>query len=400
MESTHDGEPRRLVVIVLDGVGVGEAPDAALYGDVGANSLGNTAKGVGGLKIPNLAAVGLAAITEIAGVPSSPTEPCGYGKMQPRSPGKDTVSGHWELMGICLPKPFPTYPNGFSEEIIAEFSTKIGRGVIGNKPASGTEIIQELGMEHVRTGKPIVYTSADSVFQVAAHEEVIPPAELYRICGVAREILRGENAVGRVIARPFRGEGQGEFQRTANRRDYPLAPGSFTIMDRLLAAGKDVITVGKIDDIFGGRGITQSRHTTDNRSSTRALLELLDEDFDGLLFANLIEFDMIFGHRRDPKGFAAALEEFDRQLPEIQRRMGANDLAMIVADHGVDPTAPGTDHTREYVPLIVFGPKLKHTIDLGIRQTLSDVAATIAEAFGLKAPQFGQSFWRDVVGGK
>jgi phosphopentomutase len=389
---------RRVVVIVLDGVGAGAAPDADLYGDEGTNSLCNAAKTVGGLKAPNLAALGLGCITQIQGVPCLPKNPGAYGKMRPQSPGKDTVSGHWELMGICLQKPFPTYPHGFPNEIIVEFSRRIGRGILGNKPASGTEIIQELGLEHIRSGKPIVYTSADSVFQIAAHEDVIPLPELYRMCGIAREILSGDHAVGRVIARPFRGGGSEKFFRTSNRRDYPLAPQSPTMMDKLVAAGKTVITIGKIDDIFGGRGITRSRHTVDNASSTLALLESLAEDFEGLVFANLIEFDMIHGHRRDPKGYAAALEEFDKHLPEIQRRMGPGDLAMIVADHGVDPTAPGTDHTREYVPLLVFGPALKLIVDLGIRQTLSDVAATLAEVFGVEPPLFGQSFWHEATG--
>jgi phosphopentomutase len=383
---------RRVLVVVLDGVGAGAAPDAELYGDAGANSLRNAARAGGGIKAPHLAAIGLGCITEIQGLPAQATTPCGYGKMQPRSSGKDTIAGHWELMGILLTKPLPTYPNGFPPEVIAAFTKEIGREVIGNKPASGTEIIQQLGPEHIRTGKPIVYTSADSVFQVAAHEEIIPVAELYRICQIARGLLRGDHAVGRVIARPFVGNGPGQFRRTGNRRDYPLLPESATMLDKLVAAGKRVITVGKIDDIFGGRGISESHHTVDNRSSTAAVLELLQHDFEGLLFANLIEFDMIYGHRRDPRGCVAALEEFDRNLPEIRRRMRPADLAMIVADHGVDPTAPGSDHTREYVPLLVFGPALKGAVNLGVRQTFSDVAATIAELFRLEPPTLGTSF--------
>jgi len=387
---------RKIVVIVLDGVGAGEAPDAAAYGDAGSNSLRNTARAVGGLNVPNLAAIGLGAITEIAGVDPSPSAPCGYGKMRPLSAGKDTVSGHWELMGICLAEPFPIYPKGFPPDLIAKYTRRIGRGVLGNKHASGTQIIDELGSEHIRTGQPIVYTSGDSVFQVAAHEQVIPIAELYRICTIARELLQGEHGVGRVIARPFLGEGPGQFRRTGNRRDYPLAPGSATVMDKLAAVGKAVISVGKIDDIFGGRGITQSRHTPDNRSTTAALLESLEGDFDGLVFANLIEFDMVFGHRRDPKGYAQALEEFDRHLPQIQRRLGPNDFVIIAADHGVDPTAPGSDHTREYSPLLVFGPGVKRTVNLGIRQTFSDVAATLAEVFELGPPPLGRSFWKEI----
>ena len=396
----ENGHGRRAVVIVLDGVGAGAAPDANLYGDEGANSLGNTAKSVGGLKTPNLAALGLGRITQIQGVPVSPIVPCAYGKMQPQSPGKDTVSGHWELMGIHLSKAFPIYPDGFPQEIVAEFTRQIGREILGNKAASGTEIIQEFGTEHVRTGKPILYTSADSVFQVAAHEAVIPVLEQYRICKLARQILRGDYAVGRVIARPFLGSEAGNFRRTANRRDFPLAPESPSMMDHLKAAGKSVVTVGKIDDIFAGRGFSRSCHTTDNKSSTAVLLELLKEDFEGLLFANLIEFDMIYGHRRDPKGYATALEEFDRHLPQIQQLLRPNDLVMIVADHGVDPTAPGSDHTREYVPLLVFGPCLKRAVDLGVRQTMSDVAATLAESFGLEPPQYGRSFLRELMDAK
>ncbi len=396
--SAGDGRPRRAVVIVLDGVGAGAAPDAAIYGDQGANSLGNAAKAVGGLNAPHLAALGLGCITPIPGLPNSAVGPCGYGRLQPQSPGKDTVSGHWELMGIRLAKAFPTYPNGFPEEILTAFTRQIGRDVLGNKAASGTQIIQELGAEHLRTGKPILYTSADSVFQVAAHEEVIPVAELHRICRLARGILKGDHAVGRVIARPFLGTATHGFRRTANRRDYPLAPESPTLMDRLKAAGKSVITIGKIDDIFAGRGFTRSCHTTDNASSTAALLTLLEEDFEGLLFANLIEFDMIYGHRRDPHGYIAALEEFDRHLPALQQRLHSDDLVMIVADHGVDSTAPGSDHTREYVPLLVFGPGVRRTVDLGIRPSLSDVAATLAEAFRLEPPPVGESFLTEVAG--
>lgn len=387
-----------MAVIVLDGVGVGAAPDADLYGDAGANSLRHAARAVGGMNAPNLAALGLGCITPIQGLPTTASVPCGYGRLQPQSPGKDTVSGHWELMGIRLAKAFPTYPHGFPKEIVAEFTRQTGREVLGNKAASGTEILEELGAEHVRTGKPILYTSADSVFQVAAHEAVIPVEELYRICQIARRILCGEHAVGRVIARPFLGPVAGQFQRTAHRRDFPATPESSSIMDQLKAAGKSVIAVGKIDDIFAGRGITRSNHTTDNKSSTAALLELLAENFDGLLFANLIEFDMIYGHRRDPRGYVAALEEFDRHLPAIQQQLRGDDLVMIVADHGVDPTAPGTDHTREYVPLLVFGPGVKRTVDLGIRQSMSDVAATLAEIFGFEPPPVGESFLAALAG--
>jgi phosphopentomutase len=387
---------KRVIVIVLDGVGAGEAPDAAAYGDVGSNSLANTARAVGGLHLPHMGRLGLGHITVIQGVPPE-AHPTGcYGKMQPRSAGKDTISGHWELMGIYLPTPFPTYPDGFPGEVLAEFKRRTGKEVLGNKPASGTEIIKELGLEHMHTGKPIVYTSADSVFQVAAHEEVIPIQELYQICEQARLMLIGKHAVGRVIARPFVGDNPENFKRTERRKDYPLLPEGDTTLDLLEKAGRTVYSIGKIDDIFGHRGITNGKHTVSNEDISLALLDALNEDFEGLLFANLIEFDMIYGHRNDARGYANALEAFDRHVPEIQRRMKITDLAMIVADHGVDPTTPSTDHSREYIPLLVFGPQVTANQGLGVRKTFSDVAATIAELFGLRLPQFGTSFVKDL----
>jgi len=382
----------RVIVIVLDGVGAGEAPDAEFYGDVGSNSLANTARVVGGLQLPHMGKLGIGHITNIQGVPPEDHPTGCYGKMQPKSAGKDTISGHWELMGIHLTTPLPTYPDGFPETILEEFTRRTGKEVIGNKPASGTEIIKELGVEHIRTGKPIVYTSADSVFQIAAHEEVIPIQELYRMCEISRQILSGEHAVGRVIARPFLGETPQDFRRTERRKDYPLLPDSDTILDKLARAGKTVYSIGKIDDIFGRRGITKSKHTVSNHDSTLALLDALNEDFEGLLFANLIEFDMIFGHRNDARGYADALEAFDRHIPEIQKRMKSSDLAMVVADHGVDPTTPGTDHSRENIPLLVFGPQVEKYANLGIRNTFSDVAATLAELFDLQPPEYGSSF--------
>jgi phosphopentomutase len=397
-------EIKRVIVIVLDGVGAGEAPDAADYGDVGSNSLRNTAQAVGGLNLPNLGPLGLGHITEILGVPPA-AQPTGcYGKMQPRSAGKDTISGHWELMGIALEKPLPTYPNGFPKSLLDEFTRRTGREVLGNKPASGTEILVELGEEHVRTGKPIVYTSADSVFQIAAHEAVIPIEELYRMCKIAREMLQGEHAVGRVIARPFVGEnadpstGSGQaFKRTERRHDYPLMSPLPTMLDRLLDAGKEVWSVGKIDDIFGHRGISRSNHTVYNRESIAATLEFLPESFEGLLFVNLIEFDMIYGHRNDARGYANALEEFDRAIPEIQKRLKPTDLVMVVADHGVDPTTPGTDHSRENIPLLVFGPQVTAGKSLGTRQTFSDVAATIAEIFSIPTELKAESFLKELT---
>ncbi|MBN2547575.1 MAG: phosphopentomutase [Anaerolineales bacterium] len=386
---------QRIIVIVLDGVGAGEAPDAHAYGDEGSNSLANTARAIGGLKMPHMMELGLGYITPILGVPPVDSPKGAYGKMQPQSAGKDTISGHWELMGIHLPTPLPTYPEGFPPEVIEEFTRRTGLEILGNKPASGTEIIKELGVEHMRTGKPIVYTSADSVFQIAAHEEIIPIEQLYRLCQVSREMLTGPHAVGRVIARPFLGSAPENFWRTEHRRDFPLLPSSKTMLEKLVEAGYQVFSVGKIDDIFAHRGITHSNHTTNNHDSLLALQEALSEDFSGVLFANLIEFDMIFGHRNDPAGYAAALEKVDESVPEIQRRMKPSDIAMFVADHGVDPTTPSTDHSREYVPLLVFGPAVKSG-NLGTRETFADVAATIAEAFSLTPPLLGKSFLKEV----
>lgn len=389
---------RRVTVIVLDGVGAGEAPDAAAYGDVGSNSLSNTARKVGGLHLPELEKIGFGHITPMLGVAVANPASGAFGRMAPASAGKDSVTGHWELMGINLKVPFPTYPNGFPPEILDEFKRRTGLDVLGNKPASGTEIIQELGDEHVRTGKPIVYTSGDSVFQIATHEDVIPVERLYELCHISREMLTGQHAVGRVIARPFTGT-SGNYTRTPRRHDYPLQPPSDTMMDKLVAAGLQVYATGKIDDLFGGRGLTRSNHTTDNRSSTLAMLDFLEEDFTGLLFTNLIEFDMIYGHRNDAPGYAKALEDFDAFIPEIKRRLKPGDVVTVVADHGVDPTTPGTDHTRECIPLLVFGPNVRQNVDLGTRGTFSDLAATLAEIFHLAPPEKGVSFLKEIWNG-
>jgi phosphopentomutase len=391
---------QRVIVIVLDGVGAGEAPDAAVYGDIGSNSLGNTARVVGGLHLPNMEQIGLGHLTRILGVePVVPTQGA-YGRMKPVSVGKDSISGHWELMGIHLTDPFPTYPNGFPPEVLAEFKRLTGMEVLGNILASGTEIIKVLGMEHIQTGKPILYTSNDSTFQLAANEAVIPLETLYEACRIARQMLSkmlgGKHAVGRVIARPFVGTEPANFKRTTNRHDYPLFPPEDTMLDTLLAAGKRVCATGKIDDLFAGRGYSDSKHSEDNASSIRALLEYLDQDFQGLIFSNLVEFDMIYGHRNDARGYADALEAFDRSLPLIQERMRPTDIAMIVADHGVDPTTPGVDHSREYIPLLVFGQPVKASTDLGIRQSFADVAATLAEIFGVKPPRIGTSFLKEI----
>jgi phosphopentomutase len=383
-------------MIVLDGVGIGAAPDAADYGDEGTNSIANVAKVLGGIDLPNMQKLGLGNITEIAGVPTTDQPEGGYGKMQPLSAGKDTISGHWEMMGIYLPEPSPTYPNGFPDELMREFEAKIGRGTLAKRPSSGTEIIKELGEEHVRTGKPIVYTSADSVFQIAAHEEVIPVPELYEICKIARELLKGKHAVGRVIARPFIGTSADNFTRTDNRRDFSRTPDSDTVLDKLYAAGLDVWSVGKIDDIFVHRGINRKNHTLGNKESTEITIRLLEEDFTGLLFVNLIEFDMIFGHRNDPKGYYGALKAFDDAIPAIQQRLQEDDLVIVSADHGVDPTTKSTDHSREFVPLLVFGPRVKG-VNLGTRKSFADVGATITENFKLKSPEIGTSFLSELT---
>lgn len=387
---------KRITVIVLDGVGIGEAPDAADYGDAGSNSIGNVAKALNGIDLPNMETLGLGCIIDIKGVPCVDNPKGGYGKMQPKSVGKDTTQGHWEMMGIYLQKPSPTYPNGFPAEVMDEFERKIGRGTLANRPASGTEIIKELGEEHMRTGKPIVYTSADSVFQIAAHEEVIPVPELYEMCQIARGILQGEHAVGRVIARPFIGTKAENFTRTKNRKDFSREPASDTVLDQLYKAGYDVWSVGKIDDIFVHRGFTRKNHALGNKESTQITLELLEEPFHGLLFVNLIEFDMIFGHRNDPQGYYQALKDFDDAIPEIQKRLSEEDLVIVSADHGVDPTTASTDHSREYVPLLVFGPRVPG-VNLGTRETFADIGATICENFELELPDIGTSFLNQII---
>lgn len=382
---------KRIIVIVLDGVGVGATPDASDYGDEGTNSIGNTARVLGGINLPNMGRLGLGNITDISGVPPNKKPQGGYGKMQPLSAGKDTISGHWEMMGIYLPNPSPTYPEGFPAEIIKTFENRIGRETLANYPSSGTEIIKNLGEEHVRTGKPIVYTSADSVFQIAAHEEVIPIEELYRISLIAREILVGEHAAGRVIARPFVGTSSDNFTRTENRRDFSRTPESDTVLDKLHESGFDVWSVGKIDDIFAHRGISRKNHSLSNKESLSTTLALLDESFHGLLFVNLIEFDMIYGHRNDPVGYYGALKDFDDAIPDIEKRLSKEDLVIISSDHGVDPTTESTDHSREFVPLLVFSPGVQG-VNLGTRMSFADVGATITENFAVKPPEIGTSF--------
>ena len=370
---------RRVVWIVLDSVGIGEMPDAADYGDAGSDTLGNIAR-ARELTLPNLCRLGLANIRPFAGLEPAPSPGGAFGRCALASPGKDTTTGHWEMAGIHLDKPFPVYPRGFPREIMDPFERRIGRHALGNKPASGTEIIKELGAQHMRTGSPIVYTSADSVFQIAAHEDVIPLWELYKICETAREILRGPYEVGRVIARPFTGS-PGSFTRTANRHDYAVPPPKGMLLDRLEERGIEVSSVGKIFDVFLGRGIRDHVKTKDNQDGMAKTLEAMDALERGLIFVNLVDFDQQYGHRNDVEGYAAAIEQFDAWLPDLLRKLNDGDLAILTADHGCDPTTPSTDHSREYVPLLVCGPKVRAGVDLGVRDTLSDVGQTVAENF-------------------
>jgi phosphopentomutase len=380
----------RAIVIVLDGVGVGQAPDAATYGDDGANCLANCARAVGGLALPTLGSLGLGTLTDISGTPShAPRGSCG--RLIERSPGKDSTTGHWELMGIVLDHPLPTYPDGFPEELVARFEAAIGRRVLGNKPASGTAILEELGAEHLRTGSPILYTSADSVFQLAAHEAIIPLSELYRMCEIARGMLTGKDAVGRVIARPFTGV-PGAFVRTPHRHDFSLPPPAPTLLDALKDCGREVVGIGKIEDLFSGHGLTYSNHTATNAEGQAAALEQLARPFAGLLFVNLVESDQNYGHRRNPEGYAEALRKFDDWLPLALGRLEAGDALFITGDHGTDPTWRGTDHTRESVPLLAVGDPIRSGVNLGARSSFADLGATLAEAFGLPPLPNGNSF--------
>ena len=380
---------RRVIWIVLDSVGIGAMPDAAEYGDVGSDTLGNIAR-QRPMNLPNFRALGLANIKPLTGL-APVAEPAGaYGKCALASPGKDTTTGHWEMAGIHLAKPFPLFPHGFPPQVMEPFEQRIGRHAIGNKAASGTEILKELGEEHMRTGSPIVYTSADSVFQVAAHEDVIPLFELYKICATAREILTGPFEVGRVIARPFIGE-PGAFTRTPNRHDYAVPPPKGMLLDVLAGLGLDVYSVGKIFDVFLGRGIREYEKTKSNTDGLAKTLTAMDEVDHGMIFVNLVDFDQQYGHRNDVEGYARALEEVDRWLPEFQARLRPGDLAILTADHGCDPTTPSTDHSREYVPVLACGPEVKHSVNLGTRASLSDIGQTVAENFGGKIAA-GESF--------
>jgi phosphopentomutase len=384
----------RAILIVLDGVGAGPNPDSASYGDQGASSLEHCAQAIGGLHLPNLGRIGLGNITPIPGTPPHLACDGAYGRMNQIAAGKDSVAGHWEMAGVILKKPLPTYPDGFPPEIVGPFEQAIGRNVIGNKVASGTEVIKELGEEHLRTGSPILYTSADSVFQVAAHQEIIPLDELYQMCQLARKQLTGDHAVGRVIARPFIGT-TGHFTRTEHRRDYALAPLGITLLDRLKAAGKDVIGIGKIEDLFAGRGLTASEHSETNQEGMAATLKWLERDFNGLLFVNLVEFDMLWGHRRDSQGYAQALREVDDWFGRVRQVMRPGDAIFFSADHGVDPTYHGTDHTRECVPLLAYGQPVLAGVDLGTRLTLADLGQTLANVFETEPLNSGTSFARE-----
>jgi len=383
----------RVLLIVMDSVGAGELPDASLYGDEGSDTLGNIAKAVG-LKVPTLRRLGLGRVAAIGGEAPSPIGAAG--RMAEASAGKDSVTGHWEMMGIVLDRAFPTFPHGFPPEVIAEFERRIGRRSLGNVVASGTAIIDALGPEHVRTGSPIVYTSADSVFQIAAHEAVIPIDELYRICGIAFEIVGAGMGVGRVIARPFLGQ-PGSFARTTNRRDFALQPFQPTLFDRMTAAGQTVVGVGKIEDLFAGRGLSRAVHTTSDDHGMDVVEDELSRTPRGLIAVNLVDFDSQYGHRNDVAGYAANLERFDARLARLLPRLTSSDVVVVTADHGNDPTTPSTDHAREYVPLLVAGAAIRSGVDLGTRATFADLGQTLAEGFGVAPLEHGTSFLRDIL---
>lgn len=391
---------RRIALIVMDSVGIGELPDAEAFGDKGAHTLGHILERVPSLELPNLRAMGLGHIADLPRMQVT-TPPSGhYAKMAEISSGKDTMTGHWELMGLHIDTAFETYPDGFPAAFIEQFEQATGRKVLGNKPASGTEILTELGEEQLKTGSWIVYTSADSVFQLAAHEEIIPLEELYRACEIARKMtLDPPYKVGRVIARPYRGQ-PGAFERTSNRHDYALKPPRPTVMNRLKDQGLDCIAIGKIEDIYSGEGVTEGTPTKSNEDGVQRTIETLQREFHGLVFTNLVDFDSLYGHRRDPEGYARALAEFDRRLPDIQALIGEDDLLIITADHGNDPIHHGTDHTREYVPLLAWNPSFREGHSLGVRDTFADVGATIADNFKVALPEVGTSFLTQIERGR
>ncbi|MDC3413110.1 phosphopentomutase [Aquibacillus sp. 3ASR75-11] len=387
---------KRVFLIVMDSVGIGEAPDAEQFGDKGADTIGHIANHMEGLHMPNMGKLGLSNIREIKGIAKAAQPLAHYSKMQEASNGKDTMTGHWEMMGLYINQPFRTFPNGFPEELIDKLEHRTGRKVIGNKAASGTEIIKELGEKHMETGAIIVYTSADSVLQIAAHEEVVPLDELYQICEIARELtLDDPYMLGRIIARPFNGV-NGTFERTANRHDYALKPFGRTVMNDLADQNLDVIALGKISDIYDGEGVTESVRTMDNDDGMTKLVETMEKDFHGLSFLNLVDFDAKYGHRRDPLGYGEALEAFDTRLSEVLSKLNEQDLLIITADHGNDPIHHGTDHTREYVPLLIYHTGIKQGKELPLRKTFADIGATIADNFKVPLPTHGSSFLEDI----
>jgi len=385
----------RLIILVLDSAGIGELPDAASYDDAGSNTLGNLAEAVGGFNVPNLQKLGLGNIAPIKGVEPASKPGAAFGKCAEVSAGKDTMTGHWEMMGVKLDEPFPTYPNGFPTEVIKPFGEAINSKVIGNKTASGTEIIKELGEEHLKTGFPIIYTSADSVFQIAAHKEVISLDKLYEMCLTARKMLVGKHNVARVIARPFIGK-PGFFKRTAERKDFSVAPPP-NVLDNLVSAGIKVIGIGKIAEIFAGRGVTNEIHVSGNDQLMQATIAEFKKLREGFIFTNLVDFDMLWGHRNDCAGYARALEEFDNRLERLLELLKGDDVLIIAADHGCDPTTPSTDHSREYVPLLVVGPKVNAGVNLGTRETFGDIGQTVAKYFGVEKIGIGRSFLSEIA---
>jgi phosphopentomutase len=396
--TARQGRPLRAVaLVVLDSVGIGNAPDAAEFGDRGSATLQHVAQAVGGLALPNLAALGLGRVAEVEGVRSAPHPSGAFGSMIERSPGKDTTTGHWEIAGVILDKAFPTYPEGFPPEVMATLEDRFGVETLGNKPASGTAIIEELGSAHLSSGKPIVYTSADSVLQIATHVDVVPVARLYDLCRIAREVMRGPHEVGRVIARPFSGP-VGAFVRTADRHDFSVAPPPGTMLDVVSGAGLEVRGVGKIGDIFAGCGLTSSRPTASNTEGITAVVEELSTIDRGLVFANLVDFDQSFGHRNDPAGYARTLESFDSRLPELIAALKPDDVLVVTADHGNDPTTPSTDHSRERVPVLVTGERVRPGVDVGARATFADSGATVVDLLGVDWASSGTSFAATIHG--
>ena len=387
--------PDRVILVVLDSVGCGELPDARDYGDTGSDTLGNIARRVP-LRAPNLRRLGLSRVSNVNRVDPEPDPIGAFGRMAEASPGKDSVTGHWELMGLVLTRPFPVFPTGFPRELIEEFERRIGRGTLANKPSSGTTIIDELGAEHMRTGKPIVYTSADSVFQIAAHEDVVSVEELYRYCEIAYELAGLGLGVGRVIARPFIGS-PGAFRRTSNRRDFALTPFAPTLLDLLKDAGLSVIAIGKIEDLFAGRGITAATHTVNDDQGMDEVIRAMATTPRGLIFANLVDFDTQYGHRNDVAGYAANIERVDARLGQLLPHLGSRDVVVVTADHGNDPTTPSTDHAREYVPIFIAGGAVRPGVDIGTRQTFADLGQTIAEVFGVGPLPHGKSFLRAIL---